>query len=173
MNHKDRSAWHRCRGFTLMEMLAVIVIICILMTVSMGVYKQVRNVAWKGKTRDSARQIATAWNLSLLENQSFPLAALAPVGTVSGSYLTFQTTTNTMMILNSSKIYLEQSADQKRNGMKDKWGHCFNVQIDQNYGGTVEDPANPSAPKINANVVVWSYGPNGPGDTNNYCVASP
>ena len=56
----------RRAGFTLVELLIVILVISILIAVGFGAFQQARNTAWKQKSRDSARQIATAWNLRLL-----------------------------------------------------------------------------------------------------------
>lgn len=166
----------RCAGmgFTLIEMLAVILIIAILATIGLGLYQQARNAAWKQKARDSARQIATAWNLRLIEDHAFPATTAFvadPVyNTDAPQSITFETGTNNMMVLNSTKIYLEQNADQRKYGMKDKWGQSFHVRLDMNFDGVVTSPLDNTP--IHANVVVWSLGPY-PGSTNSLVWACP
>ena len=154
-------------AFTLIEMLVVIVIIGILAGASLGLYQTARTTAWKQKTRDSARQIAVAWSVYLIDNHNFP-----PASSFQGSSgnITFQTLATNMSMLNSAKIYLEQSADQRMNGMKDKWGAFFNVTLDGSYGGTVPDPTD-NTKTINANVVVWSTGPSPANKSSSYCVS--
>jgi len=160
-------------------MLGVILIIGILAAALIGLYQQSRNAAWKERARDSARQIAIAWNLKLMDDHAFPSSvsfkdingAVLPLNTTE---ITFPSSSTNMAVLNSTKIYLEQSAEQRsiNSGMKDKWGNYFNVRLDLNYDGMVKDPRDPSgATLINANVVVWSQGPYN--NTNSYCVASP
>ena len=145
-------------------MLVVIVIIAILVGIGLGIYQQARNTAWKEKARDTARQIATAWNVYLMDNHAFPAALV-------GSQ--FPTTAANMSLLYSNTanhIYLEQSADQRKKGMKDKWGNYFQVQFqDATYSGTVPSPIDGST--INANVIVWSLGPHPSDKSSSYCVA--
>jgi prepilin-type N-terminal cleavage/methylation domain-containing protein len=162
----------RRNGFTLVELLGVILIISILAAAMIGLYQQARNAAWKEKARDSAHQIAIAWNIRLMDDHKFP-------DTIVSIPQPFQTTAANMAILNSNiynRIYLEQSAEQRINdnnhGMKDKWGNFFYVQLDTTYGGAIKDPRDSSA-TINANVVVWSTGPHPSDKANSYCVASP
>ena len=166
-------------GFTLMELLVVVLIIGILASASIGIYQHSRTAAWKQRARDSARQIAVAWNIKLLDDHAFPPSI--SFSDINGTALplittdiTFPTTTTNMAILNSTKLYLEQNANQRsiNSGMIDKWGHFFNVRLDLNYDGLVQDPRDPSgATTINANVVVWSLGPYS--QTETFCVASP
>ena len=159
-------------GFTLIEMLVVILIICILVASTVGIYQQARNSAWKQRARDTARQIATAWNIYLIDNHAYPATtSFQGYGAVYSG--TFQTIATNMSVLNSSKIYLEQSADQRINdgnhGMMDKWGNFFYVRLDQTYTGTLQSPVDGST--INANVVVWSQGPNPSNPGSSFCLA--
>ena len=160
-------------------MLIVIVIISLLTAALIGVFQQVRNSAWKQKARDSARQIAVAWNIKLLDDHTFPPANSVYQPTAV-TPLTFQTSVSNMVLLNSTKIYLEQNAlqrstnpsDSKTAGMRDHWGNLFYVQLDTSYSGIVNDPIDPSK-TISANVIVWSTGPNPANPASSFCVASP
>ena len=157
-------------GFTLVELLTVILIISVLAAACIGIYQQARNAAWKEKARDTARQIATAWNVRLMDDHAFPAAIIATQP--------FYTTAANMAILNdyaANRIYLEQNADQRiidtppTHGMKDRWGNFYKVQLDVTYKGTVPNPL--GGPDINANVVVWSLGPTPASPSSSYCMA--
>lgn len=71
-------------GFTLVEMVAVIVIIGILIGVVSTGLNSARENVWRTRARDTARQLVDAWNLFLLDYRGFPprgeLAAGAPPG---------------------------------------------------------------------------------------------
>lgn len=146
----------RRSGFTLLELLSVLLIIGVIISIAFGAFVQARTTAWKQKARDSARQIATAWSTRLVENRAFPSASAFtadPVYDTDPNSFTFETTTNNMAVLN----YIDQNAEQRLNGMKDKWGRFFHVRLDTNYDGTVLSPLDASL--IRANVLVWSLGP--------------
>jgi type II secretory pathway pseudopilin PulG len=144
----------------MLELLVVILIIGVLAAALLSTYQQARNAAWKQKTRDSARQIATAWNTYSIENRGFPAATAFvpdPTYNTDANSITFETTTTNMAVLNASQTYLEQSTAQRRNGMTDKWGRYFHIRMDTNYNGLVSSPLD--ATPIRANIVVWSIGP--------------
>ncbi len=147
----------RRSGFTLLELLSVVLILGLLISIAFGTFVQARNAAWKQKARDSARQIATAWSTRLVENRAFPSASAFtadPVYDTDPNSFTFETTTNNMAVLN----YIDQNAEQRLSGMKDKWGRFFHVRLDTNYDGTVLNPIDATS-LIRANVLVWSLGP--------------
>ena len=60
-------------GFTLVEMLVVILIIGVLMTVSANAFINIRENARKTRASMMAKQLAEAWNLYALQNGFFPL----------------------------------------------------------------------------------------------------
>jgi prepilin-type N-terminal cleavage/methylation domain-containing protein len=164
------------QGFTLLELLVVIVIIGVLAAVLLGAYQQARTAAWKMKARDAARQLATAWNAYLIQGGSFPtnLVAETTYNTDAPRSLTFETTTNNMTVLNqfnAGRGLLEQSADQRLNGMKDHWGRYFHVRLDVNYDGMISSPLDNTP--IRANVVAWSLGPNPNIRTNSWVIVWP
>ena len=147
-------------GFTLIEMLMVVLMISILLASAIGIYWQARIFAWKETSRDSARQIAMAVNTGLMKNSDFPPA----VATLPDP---IPTTATNMAILCSN---LEQSADQRAHGRMDAWGRFFYVRLALHHDGAVRDPQH-DARTIHANVAVWSLGPN-PDHTNDWIVIS-
>ena len=151
-------------GFTLIEMLIVILIIAILMSVGFGTFSQARNTAWKEKARDTARQIAHAWTSRLMEDHAFPSVSSGFDGTLTGGQAepTFQTTVANMCVLTNNADahnYLEQNATQRTSGMTDHWGNYFYVRLDGDYDGIVLSPIDNTS-QIHASVLVWSLGPN-------------
>jgi prepilin-type N-terminal cleavage/methylation domain-containing protein len=182
MVHNFKYQTGKCAGFTLIELLTVIVIIGIIFSSITIAYQHARTAAWKEKARDTARQLATAWNLRLQDDREWP-ATSANYQTVFDSAdlanndLTFQTTPANMSLLGStnnpqSKIYFDQNADQRANGLRDHWGNLFSVRLDLDYDGQVLNPTNGASDTavIKANVVVWSTGPK-PGVKEQWVVA--
>ena len=169
-------------GFTLVEMLVVIVVIATLIAVSVGIFAQARDNAWKQRARATARQLAVAWNQRLLDDGVFPtITNQVTLPGISGKVV-FQTTPENMQMLNindnagfgvnKSYIYMDQTADERVNGMKDHWGNggtFFYVQWDPTYQHEVINPIDGSI--VHANVMVWSLGPHPSNPTNSYCMA--
>lgn len=173
-------------AFTLVEMLAVLLIISVLASVALGAYWKARDTAWREKTRDTARQLAIAWNMRLVDDAKFPDAksfdltasVVTDSGTVPASatdspgdpnaLATFATTPLNMALVcvasnnTQSRIYFEQNAAQRASilnggGLKDHWNNFFYVRLDKHYDGKIPNPTN-STTSIRANVIVWSTG---------------
>lgn len=169
-----RTAHHHTTGrgrtaFTLIEMLAVILIISILIAIAFGVFAGVRQQAWRAKSRDLARQIAHAWTQRLLTEREFPAAAItAQGGALGGALGILQSNAEHLDLLNAGQTngtyFLELKVDERRDGLKDKWGTLFNVRLDTDYDGLVKHPFDSSI-ELRTSVVVWSdrFGnPSGP-----------
>jgi len=62
----------RCGGFTLIEMLTVIVIIAILIGILGGVYIQARDHAKRGRAETQLRELVKAWNEYYVMYTNFP-----------------------------------------------------------------------------------------------------
>ena len=163
-------------GFTLIEMMAVLLIICILVSLAIGAYWKARDTAWREKARDTARQLAIAWNMRLVDDTKFPdsipdsgnnsVSGAPSVNPADGLEPTFATTGANMALVcvasnnTQSRVYFEQNATQRSltlsGGLKDHWDHYFYVTLDKDYDGTIKSPVDGST--IHANVIVWSMG---------------
>lgn len=161
--NKKRHILRFGNGFTLVELLVVILIIGVLAAVSLSAYSGIRNQAWRTRSRNLASQLAHAWTQYLLEHREFPKDVpeysdkdhleLLNYGKTAGSY------------------FLEVTKEEKVNGLRDKWGDLYHVRLDTDYDGLIENPFygeykdKVSGPlgneKIRASALVWSerYGP--------------
>jgi prepilin-type N-terminal cleavage/methylation domain-containing protein len=151
-------------GFTLLELLVVILMICVLMGAAAGAFLLARNIAWKHKARDTARQIVIAWNLRLMDIGFPPVAQFDPDPRWNNDAdsITFESTvTNMLFLVTTNRTFLEQSMDERANGMRDRWGHYFHVRLDlhsdESHDGTMLNPVDDRP--VRANVLVWSEGP--------------
>jgi len=142
------------RGFTLIELLAVILIIGILISIAFGAFAGVRQQAWRAKSRDLARQLSHAWNQHLLANREFPQGVPLYSDAVHLAMLNAGRTNGT--------YFLDLKKEERANGLKDKWGALYKVELDTDYDGLVTHPF--SNVQVRASVIVWSerFGPNGP-----------
>jgi len=190
MDDRITDTRNRKTAFTLAEVLVALVVIGILATLGVGSYWKARDTAWREKTRDTAHQLAIAWNMRLVDDGQFPAPSmfdntivpkipLANSGNVqqqlSGPYswsdgngnsgkaqIFASTVPNMAQVCVSSnnvqrRIYFEQSAAARTNGLLDHWGNYFYVALDTSYIGTIASPTN-TATVIHANVLVWSTG---------------
>lgn len=152
-------------GFTLVEMIAVILIMAILIGVVITGLNSARENAWRTRARDSARQLVDAWNLYLLDNRSFP--AESELGGRSGG-LGFPATIKALAPLRpeTGVRYIELSFDEaydrkggsdeaelsgvggestEKSGrdiaMADRWGKPICFELDFDLDGFSDAPA--------------------------------
>ena len=62
----------RKSGFTLVEMIAVLLILAILSAALTAGLGTARNKAWRAKARETCRNVCEAWNLYLVDMHKFP-----------------------------------------------------------------------------------------------------
>ena len=98
-----------CRGFTLVEMLVVLMIIAVLMAATLGGLKTARRMAWRTKARDMARQVVSAWNVYLIDLREFPpedqFKDVVPGGFAA-------TAANLKALYTGANVYLEMSEEE-------------------------------------------------------------
>jgi len=173
---------NRKTAFTLAELLVSLTVIGILATLGVGSFWKARDTAWREKTRDTARQLAVAWNMRLVDDGQFPVFTVdtsvtpptAP-STIQNAMVFATTPINMAQVCVSSnnvqkRIYFEQNAAARVYGLQDHWGNYFYVALDTSYTGTIASPTNTSS-VIHANVVVWSTGKT-PSNPNSWIVAA-
>jgi prepilin-type N-terminal cleavage/methylation domain-containing protein len=163
----------RRRGFTLVELLAVLMIMALLAASVVGGLHEARINAWRTKARDTARQIVHAWNLYLLDMREFPPEKAFRDGEAAGGTRGYPSTADNLAILNASRTYLElrDKAGGAENpeeeltgeGLRDRWGRHFYFALDFDYDGQLVNPApeavgDGKSATVNGNVIAWSKG---------------
>ncbi len=159
--HASRRAPERRAGFTLVEVLVVLVIIAVLIASVLGGLKAAQRSAWRVKSRDTARQLVAAWNLYLLDNREFPDQGTMADATEGG----YAASAANLDLLNADKLFIELSDEEHENGLKDKWGRYFGFNLDFDYNGEIENPAPEASGKnaksfevVRGTVIAWSQG---------------
>ena len=163
----------RNSGFTLIEMVAVLLILAILAAALTAGLANARNKAWRTQARETCRELCTAWNSYLLDVRKFPkdipkngqkLEALKE---------------NIKWLVDPdenrfSRIYLELSDEElsdeeMKNGLRDHWidpktnkRQLIHFSLDTDYDGEVENPYpdafDPPISKAKATSIAWSLG---------------
>ena len=59
-------------GFTLIEMIAVLLILALVAAAVTGGLAKARDRAWRLRARDTCRQLCEAWNMYLIDEHKFP-----------------------------------------------------------------------------------------------------
>ena len=174
-------------GFTLVEMLVVIGIIAILAVSLLGAFTYVKTIAWQSRAQAQVSQVATALNVYLQSERSWPDKLLARTefdaevcGILQSEKMFDVTTWKTVPTDTTAGTLSENSPD--RYGLLDPWGrailrknpnateaqvkdHRLQYRLDRNLDGYVDaGEGAPKGVKVRASVLVWSRGPDGKDD---------
>ena len=160
---KNACAPLKSRGFTLIEMLTVLMIIGILSAVVITGYKTVRENARRTKATQTAKQLWEAWNLYLEVNGSFPKSAVDTISKEQGWYVTDKTFAR--FVRATRGFHYDISRKEEDDGLKDPWGNHFRFQLDPIWddlsGGTLGKLRHPDGNDVKTHVIVWSRGTDG------------
>ena len=151
----------RKSGFTLIEMIAVLLILAILAAALTAGLANARNKAWRTQVRENCRSLCTAWNAYLLDCRKFPKDIPGGGKKLEAKF------DNIKWIVDAeenrfSRIYLEISEEEKKNGLIDHWGQKLHFSLDTDYDGQVENPypgaLDPAVKNAKATSIAWSDG---------------
>ena len=151
----------RKSGFTLVEMLAVLLILALLAAALTPGLSTARNKAWRAKARETCRQVCTGWNAYLLDARKFPSKIPGNGKALAAKYdnIKWITDANENRF---SRIYLEITEKEEEEGLVDHWGQPIRFSLDMDYDNEVEIPYpnafEPPLDKATATVVSWSEG---------------
>ena len=150
----------RKSGFTLIEMIAVLLILSILTAALTAGLGTARNKAWRAKARETCRNICEAWNMYLLDMRKFPKLDK------NGQELEADSK-NMECLVDPAKnrlnrTYLEMDEKEKEVGFKDHWDRPIFFSLDTDYDGQVVNPhpnvREPPVEKAKATSIAWSLG---------------
>jgi prepilin-type N-terminal cleavage/methylation domain-containing protein len=119
-------------GFTLLEMLIVIMIIGILLGVGAFTFGKAKDNARSALTRDTAKQIVDSWTLYQQTKYEWPASILSMAETVPR----FSQASN---LVSNFELKLEE----KTSGLKDSWGSLYSIWFDTDYDGQIILDPNP------------------------------
>jgi prepilin-type N-terminal cleavage/methylation domain-containing protein len=153
-------------GFTLVEVLVVLLIMAILISATFSGLGVARQMAWRTRARDTARQLVQAWNLYLNDYREFPEARKFANARPEGGY---ETSPANIELLNAERVYIEMSEADRDAGLRDKWGRRLGFNLDFDYDGIVANPAPEvfekaravqDSEQVKATAIAWSQGHN-------------
>ncbi len=150
----------RKSGFTLVEMISVLLIMALLAAALTAGLTSARNKAWRAKARESCRNISTAWNLYLIDMHKFPFDK-------GGGQKLAASYDNLERLADPEKnrlkrTYLEMDEKERDEGINDHWGQPIRFSLDTDYDGQVDNPypniREPAVEKVTAHSIAWSAG---------------
>ena len=147
--NKARQNW---RGFTLIEMLVVIVIIAILVALLFPAIKQALLKAEVAKAKTTILSIATAFKAFNSEYGYLPSSVTAGPHDMQTDFLNNSTD-------NPRNITFLDTANKDIVGgiIMDPWRHAYQIAVDATYVGHFSTPLG----DVTNSVAVWSWGPDG------------
>jgi prepilin-type N-terminal cleavage/methylation domain-containing protein len=157
----------RNSGFTLVEMIAVLLILAVLSAALTAGLGTARNKAWRAQARETCRNVSGAWNLYLVDMHKFPFDK-------GGGQKLAASYANLESLVNPDKnrlkrTYLEMDEKEKEEGFRDHWidpstkeRQLLHFSLDTDYDGQVVNPypniRDPAIDKVNATSIAWSDG---------------
>jgi len=150
------------RGFTLIEMLLVIVIIAILVALLFPAIKQALLRAETAKAKTTVLSITTAFKAFNSQYGYWPLNAAAGAQAVNIDPTTGLFSSAAGNSLNLTFLdYSQKDIDSGKN-ILDPWKRPYRVAFDTTYVNSIANPFSSGTPATIANgVIVWSCGPDG------------
>jgi len=129
------------KGFTLIEMVAVLLILALLSAAITGGLSKARARAWRTQSRETCRQLSQAWNLYLTDERAFP-ADLGNAQKVKALYENIRYVSEGTA---SGRVYVELTDKEKESeknggGLRDHWKQLIYFSLDTDYNGMVENP---------------------------------
>ena len=150
----------RKSGFTMVEMIAVLLILAVLSAALTAGLGTARNKAWRTKARETCRNVSEAWNMYRVDMHKFPYD--------KGGGQELEANENNMTwLVNPDKnrlkrTYLEIDDREKEEGLNDHWGQPIRFSLDTDYDGQVDNPypdiRDPAIPKVKGTSIAWSKG---------------
>ncbi len=119
-------------GFTLLEMLIVIMIIGILIGVGAFTFGKAKDNARSALTRDTAKQIVDSWTLYQQTKYEWPASIPSSA----------ETTALPSLVSNLVSTF-ELKLEEKMSGLKDSWGSLYSIWLDTDYDGQIILDPNP------------------------------
>ncbi len=175
------------QGFTMVELLVVVLIMGILMSIALGTFNGIRAQGWRTRARNTALQVSQAWSAYLMDQRELPARDdLAWDPTIKAH----ETTEANLSLIapRSGRAYLEVSTKEwdaglaaypTGGGLIDPWKRRYRMRLDNEPGDTNLERAydgvvrHPCEAETNLYVrtcaVVWSLG-NTPGNQKRWIV---
>ena len=129
-------------GFTLIEMIAVLLILAILTAGMTAGLSKAREKAWRTQARETCRNVCEAWNAYLLDVKRFPkeIKDGKDIKATAANLKWLSDPTQNKV----QRVYLEMTEEEKdekkKNGLYDHWGQVLHFSLDTDYDGQVDNP---------------------------------
>jgi len=170
----------RLSGFTLIEMLVVIMIIAVVIGLALPVYQGAQNQARRAQARNDLVQIVAAVNAYYAEYGRYPLTPATPADTTYGATPTNELLLNelrSVAALQNPRAIVFLAPPEVKDGNRprggigsgpatagqyfDPWGKPYLIRIDTDYDNQVSNPYSQNAggaPFLRSGVIAWSFG---------------
>ncbi len=152
------------RVFTLVELLTAMAIIAVLMGIMLPAIGQVKKKAKISKAKTEIQSIVNAIKLFESTYGYLPFKASeltnAEGAMASGNYTILINCLQGNHTKNPRDIrMLEVDTKQGEGVMRDPWENAYQVALDTDYDGNIDDTTNGPFEKVYSGIAVWSGGP--------------